>query len=462
MGQHRHSTGPTSFVSSLKTSAKRITSIKSMPPQLDGVFESIDEGYPPSFSTKRSSNSSRSSQLSHYKKRAASESNASIASQSQAPDRKPTQSRLSKNPLSKAASLSSWKPLSNQQSLHGFVPPASGVSTYVDIENSTSSLTMAETASANGYRQEYGKSPSTSASNVSFGSGGNNGPLPAPGLPPTGGMQNPGIIYQQIHDMSTKRISTLDYLRKAHEGRVYWYNTLLFNKSDLAKMPFFEPKRLARRATNYLLLGLSLPSILDWNSATPQEYLRALNSLLSEFESYQQVHPPEGGSASSLSRARIPSMFKRATAASTKGRRTSSAADIGLPMHTSDPTDLKKMSSVSTTGSTIPSFPASEQELLPGEEYTYMLTPSLPFDPDFFETFATLCDVLIDCYTRILGLISSPAMCAPGTGELFAKADARLRKVIVSGIVKEFEDASRAGAKAEFAGLGKVVLGGLM
>ncbi|KAL2051556.1 hypothetical protein ABVK25_008218 [Lepraria finkii] len=104
----------------------------------------------------------------------------------------------------------------------------------------------------------------------------------------------------------------------------------------------------------------------------------------------------------------------------------------------------------------------SEQELLPGEEYTYMLTPSLPFDPDFFETFATLCDVLIDCYTRILGLISSPAMCAPGTGELFAKADARLRKVIVSGIVKEFEDASRAGAKAEFAGLGKVVLGGLM
>ena len=461
-GQHRNSTGPTSFVSSLKTSAKRIASNKSTPPQLDDVFESIDEGYPPSFSTKRSSSSSRSSQLSAYKTRAASESSASIASPLQAHDRKAAQSRLSKNPLSKSASLSSWKPLSNQQSLHDFIPPASGVSTYVDLENSTGSLTMAETAFANGYRQEYGKPPSTSASNVSFGAGGNNGPLPTPGLPPAGGMQNPGIIYQQIHDMSTKRISTLDYLRKAHEGRVYWYNTLLFNKSDLAKMPFFEPKRLARRATNYLLLGLSLPSILDLNSATQQEYLRALNALLSEFESYQQVHPPDGGSASSLSRARIPSMFKRATAAGTKGRRTSSAADIGLPMHTSDPTDLKKMSSVSTTGSTIPSFPASEQELLPGEEYTHLLTPSLPFDPDFFETFATLCDVLIDCYTRILSLIPSPAMCAPGTGELFAKADARLRKVIVSGIVKEFEDASRAGAKAEFAGLGKVVLGGLI
>ena len=59
-------------------------------------------------------------------------------------------------------------------------------------------------------------------------------------------------------------------------------------------------------------------------------------------------------------------------------------------------------------------------------------------------------------------LVPSPAMCAPVTGELFTKADTKLRKVIIQGIVKEFEDASRAGAKAEFAGLGKVILGGLM
>ncbi len=227
-------------------------------------------------------------------------------------------------------------------------------------------------------------------------------------------------------------------------------------------MPFFEPKKLARRATNYLLLGLSLPNILDLNSANPLEYLRALSALLSEFESYQQIHPPERGSASSLSRARLPSMFKRATHASTKGRRTSSATDIGLPMNTSDPADLKSMTNAATTGSTSSSFPASEQDLLPGEEYTHLLTPSLPFDPDFFETFATLCDVLIDCYTKIMSLIPSPAMCVPGTGEIFGKADAKLRKVIVQGIIKEFEDASRAGAKAEFAGLSKVVLGGLM
>ena len=250
-----------------------------------------------------------------------------------------------------------------------------------------------------------------------------------------------------------------------HEGRVYWYNTLLFNKSDLGKMPYFDAKRLARRATNYLLLGLSLPTILDLNNSNALEYLRALNALLSEFESYQQVHPIDGPSASSLSRARIPQMFKRAThAAGTKGRRASSAQDIGLPISSSDPADLKSMANggPATAPSTAASFPVSEQDLLPGEEYTHLLTPSLPFDPDYFETFATLCDVLIDCYTRIMNLIPSPSMCAPGVGEIFAKADARLRKIIVNGIIKEFEEASRSGARAEIAGVGKVVLGGLV
>ena len=229
-------------------------------------------------------------------------------------------------------------------------------------------------------------------------------------------------------------------------------------------MPSFDVKKLARRATNYLLLGLSLPTILDLNATNPYDYLRALNALLIEFESYQQIHPPDGSTSSSLSRARIPQMFKRAAhATGTKGRRVSAAAEIGLPMNTSDPTDLKSMTgNIVSGGSSGSSYPASEHDLLPGEEYTHLLTPSLPFDPDFHETFATLCDVLIDCYSRIMILISSPMMCAPGVGEAFAKADARLRKLIVAGIVKEFEDSSRSGVKSEVAGIGRVVLGGLI
>lgn len=226
-------------------------------------------------------------------------------------------------------------------------------------------------------------------------------------------------------------------------------------------MPYFDSRKLARRATNYLLLGLSLPTIIDLNSSNPIEFLKTLNALLAEFESFQQMHPPDG--SSSLSRGRFPQMFKRATTTASKGRRTSSAAEIGLPMG-NDGLDSKSTNSSSAPGgaNSATSFPISEIDLLPGEEYTYLLTPSLPFDPDFYETFATLCDVLIDCYTRLMSLAASPRECSPIVAEMFTKADAKVRKIIVQGVVKEFEDSSRAGVKSEVAGVGKVVLGGLM
>ncbi|KAI0812062.1 hypothetical protein GGR55DRAFT_611109 [Xylaria sp. FL0064] len=267
-------------------------------------------------------------------------------------------------------------------------------------------------------------------------------------------------LYYHIQDVANKRISTLDYLRKAHEGRVYWLNTLLFDKPDLARMPYFDSRKLARRATNYLLLGLSIPVVIDLNSSTPLEFLRSLNTLLNEFDSYQQIHTENGVSSSSLSRARLPQMFRRPGG---KGRRQSGAASIDY----ADPNGA----SFNKDGSAVNAAPASVinfglggegNDLLAGEEYTHLLTPNLPFDPDFFETFATLCDVLIDCYQRLISLLTGPKDCTPVILELFTKADQRVRKIIIQGVVKEFEDSSRTGLKQEVANVGKVVLGGLM
>ncbi|KAI1158025.1 hypothetical protein F5B18DRAFT_122925 [Nemania serpens] len=267
-------------------------------------------------------------------------------------------------------------------------------------------------------------------------------------------------LYSHIQDVTSKRISTLDYLRKAHEGRIYWFNTLLFDKPDLARMPFFDSRKLARRATNYLLLGLSIPVVIDLNSSTPLEFLRSLNTLLTEFDSYQQIHTENGVSSSSLSRARLPQMFRRPGG---KGRRQSGAASLEY----ADPNGA----SFNKDGSAVNAVPASVinfglggegNDLLAGEDYTHLLTPNLPFDPDFFETFATLCDVLIDCYSRLMGLLTSPKDCTPMIVELFTKADQRVRKIIIQGVVKEFEDSSRTGLKQEVANVGKVVLGGLM
>ncbi|UNI21257.1 hypothetical protein JDV02_007263 [Purpureocillium takamizusanense] len=300
-------------------------------------------------------------------------------------------------------------------------------------------------------------------------------------------------IHQHIADVATKRISTLDYLRKAHEGRVYWFNTYLFDKPDLARMPCFDPRRLARKATNYLLLGLSIPTINDLYSSTPLEFLRSLNALLSEFDSFQQIHHSDSSAASSsasaavsLTRARLPNMFRRPGGG--KSRRSTSAADSpddyggsaggfgngggggGAGNSSNGGGSGNGYAHAGSGGGgsaggsapAVMNFAASESDLLPGEEYTYLLTPSLPFEPDFFETFATLCDVLIDCYSRFLALVPTPRECSGPVAELFSKADTRLRKIIVQGVVKEFEDHSRSHVRTEVASIGKVVLGGLM
>jgi hypothetical protein len=252
----------------------------------------------------------------------------------------------------------------------------------------------------------------------------------------------------------------------SHEGRVYWFNSYLFDKSDLNRMPFFEPRKLARKATNHLLLGISLPVISDLYSSSPIEFLRSLTTLLSEFDSFQQLR---NDSSSSLARARLPQMFRRQGG---KTRRSTSAADAMAEEAAMAAAQVAGggggggggygVNGAATTAPSVMNFAASESDLLPGEEYTHLLTPSLPFDPDYFETFATLCDVLIDCYSRFLALVPTPRECSTSVAELFTKADARVRKILVQGVVKEFEDSSRANVKAEVASIGKVVLGGLM
>ena len=159
-------------------------------------------------------------------------------------------------------------------------------------------------------------------------------------------------------------------------------------------------------------------------------------------------------------------MFKRAASSTGKGRRTSSAAEIGLPYgSTTDLPSLLSSSSGSNSGITTSSFPlSSDSDLHPGEEYSLLLTPSLPFDPDFYEVFATLCDMLIDCYRKLLELVEGGGKrdCSPVVAELFTKADGRVRKIVVGGISGEFGEVSRQGVRTEMAGIGKVVLGGLM
>ncbi|EMC97666.1 hypothetical protein BAUCODRAFT_51717, partial [Baudoinia panamericana UAMH 10762] len=276
------------------------------------------------------------------------------------------------------------------------------------------------------------------------------------------GSQNPQTIYQTIHETSAKRMATIDYLRKVHEGNVFYFNTLHYTPASLAaSVPSMQGQKLGRRATNYLALGYSLPLLMELNSGTPLEFLRALSALLHEFETYQSLSGFDVGGGS-LSRARVGQMFKSGiglgkSSGMRSGRRSSAATD-SLTLDQSKANLLGLPYSVSEAASPIESPSPSSS----GHDFNHLFTPHLPFDPDFEMTFTTLCNTLVVVYTHLLTLVSNPDICSMSVGEAFAKADKAVRKILVANVMREFEDSTRQGVKTEVAGLGRLVLGGLM
>lgn len=236
-------------------------------------------------------------------------------------------------------------------------------------------------------------------------------------------------------------MSVLSY---SHEGQIYYFNTLHYTATNISQMGSMMPSRLGRRATNYLLLGTSIPPLLDLNQGNPLEYLRVLHAVLTEFDTFQNLSTESGATA----RNRMGQIMKRVRT----GRRSSAATDI-LMMDTDN-----NASSTALDAMPLPPSVSYGNH----QEFVHLQTPSLPFDPDFSTSFATLTDILIDTYDGVMQLLPGPEACSPAVNEAFLKADKLLRKILVQNIAQEFGDHTRKEVKSEVAGLGKVVLSGLM
>ncbi|TGZ85274.1 hypothetical protein EX30DRAFT_337656 [Ascodesmis nigricans] len=320
-------------------------------------------------------------------------------------------------------------------------------------------------------------------------------PLPPP---------SPHAHYQSVHDICTKRIATLDYLRRAHEGRVFWFNTHLIPRQDLSRILHSDTKKLYKRAANLFILGNSLPNILEiggpggGGAPAALEFMKAWYQLLQEYETYIALPPGrrEGrshagsvsmgsGSGSGMSMGmhsgsaaaaaagavKLKTLFSRrqgsrrgSTAASDFERaRSGSVPGTGvmpMPSLSDDPMPLSLggMGGSGASGAAVLAAASGQQQ----EEYMYLSTATAAFQVDFFEVFATLCDVLIEVYSKVLKLVDTPQSCGQGVGEGFVKADGKVKRLVVGVTVREWEDAVRTGVKREIVGIGREVLGGMM
>ncbi|CCX30446.1 Similar to hypothetical protein [Tuber melanosporum Mel28]; acc. no. XP_002838258 [Pyronema omphalodes CBS 100304] len=291
------------------------------------------------------------------------------------------------------------------------------------------------------------------------------------GQPPT----SPNGMYLTVHETCTKRMATLDYLRRAHEGRVYFFNVMLTPRSDLQKLVYPDLKKLQKKAQQFFTLGASLPSILEVAN-NPTDYLKAFNAVLQEYETYIAHAPTKqqatrshsssisisansNGSTSSLRKffRHHPKQRRGSTATGSHPdltlERTRSASGSGEP---------PAMSISAPAMSHEDSLAALPQLASSTEEFTYLLIPALPFDLDYFEVFATLCDVLIDIYSRVMMLVNNSAACPNSVADLFLKADQKIRRIVVTGTVREWEEAVRVNVKREIGGVAREVLGGML
>lgn len=238
-----------------------------------------------------------------------------------------------------------------------------------------------------------------------------------------------------------------------HEGHIFYLGTYSYSPAQLTSLPSLHHSRLSRRATNCLLLGISLPPLLEMHSTNPVEYLRSFSTLLNEYDTYCQLSASD--SASGLGRGRMGAMLKSGMRG-VKSRRSSAATEMSMAADMSSLNGSTSNLSSLADALPLPPMPGS------GHDFQYLMLPNLPFDPDFSTSFTTLTDVLIDAYAGLLQLLPSPETCPPSIAEPFAKADKQMRKILMSGVVNEFGDTTRKEAKAEVGGLGKLVLSGLM
>ena len=213
-----HARSSAAFVSSIKSSAKRLTNTISPVKETTTVYSLTDTEYQPSFSTDRSSTSSRSSNRTAYRSKAASGSTASLPYFQDRPNKSAVTPKYEQtSPIS----VPKRKPLPSPQHFTEAPPARAFTSTGALAHTGTKpnmagSGTMTVTPFAPSFRSgsDQSKPPSTAQSNVSFGQAGNAGHVPPPNLPSAPGSFSPATVYQHIQDTSSKRISTLEYLRK--------------------------------------------------------------------------------------------------------------------------------------------------------------------------------------------------------------------------------------------------------
>ncbi|PWN47539.1 hypothetical protein IE53DRAFT_245260 [Violaceomyces palustris] len=202
---------------------------------------------------------------------------------------------------------------------------------------------------------------------------------------------HPSVDY--LRDLFQKRLHSFTYLKRSLSGKLSWFNTILLSQSDLSSV--FDHEKMRKRTMRYTLLGLSLSSILEISTA--QDMSKAILSLIQELDNL-----PDD---SFNNKPRMKSFFKSSTKTLKRSAANQALSDFSVHDGSSSSIGIGMGIGVGGGMGVAPNMGSVNT----GADYSYLVSPNIPFQLDFFQTFFTLCDAICEVYHKMISFLGSNA-----------------------------------------------------
>jgi hypothetical protein len=198
-----------------------------------------------------------------------------------------------------------------------------------------------------------------------------------------------------------KRQKNLDYVKRVHEGKVFWLNLVRISKANI--LNYYSPDVLQERALGWLILGLSCSKLLEMADSTC--VVRALYQLLEEYEYFMSKLKKDENN-----RYDIYTDFVFTTSHISTSQRNFSPKDpVKAKIHTNSKGIAK---------------------------FEHLYIPTLPGQGnlDYCEVLFTLCDVLSLVYGKTIdhNCLQNPIIC-----EAILKIDKRIKSIFFTKVCND-------------------------
>ncbi|CAO1616680.1 unnamed protein product [Jaminaea pallidilutea] len=206
---------------------------------------------------------------------------------------------------------------------------------------------------------------------------------------------------ESLCDICLRRIALCIYLKAVMSGEQRHLDTVLFTERDLKAV--YEPERMRKRSYRHYVLGVLLSTLVE-SSVGLYELLKGISAACNEVDSLPEqagsVAGAGGNGASSSGSASLAwALGEKRSMRNLFGTKSKSQKKGGTFSDLLPPEGLSTGPSPSgaTTSSTL------------GQPGAFgdggAIPPVLPFTLDFMQTFFTLCDVVVEVYSKMYVLL---------------------------------------------------------